>query len=107
MNFKVTQAALIAFLNDSAHYFQLYSSPLHGALPYPYRASTPSLLSFWLRPGMCSTNHLSLNAGRSPLAPTLRTVQSSPEPVSDTRRPSTLQALMAKGVSSGHGRGCG
>lgn len=43
VNFKVTQAALIAFLNDSAHYFQLYSSPLHGALPYPYRA--PVLLA--------------------------------------------------------------
>lgn len=60
--FQSHPGGLIAFLNDSAHYFQLYSSPLHGALPCPYRVSAPSLLSSLLRPGMCSTNHLSLNA---------------------------------------------
>lgn len=41
--FQSHPGGLIAFLNDSAHYFQLYSSPLHGALPYPYRVWSPSL----------------------------------------------------------------
>lgn len=33
--FQSHPGSLIAFLNDSAHYFHVYGSPLHAALPCP------------------------------------------------------------------------